>query len=461
MQRTNQRRLTLLAILLAVVGVVIPSTATTATAAPSSPSTTVLGVQTPVPGSMKLPSEVTPASVISPQAWDFPTAYQALPAPVRVLDTRNGTGGVHGPLAHNHMLTFSVAGAVPAQLTSSVFINLTATNTTGVGYLTAFRAGSPMPLTSTINVAAGGDIRSNAAMVEVRNGEMSIAAYSTMDVVVDVYGYNFVGFGTEVKAGRIHTLDTSVRIIDTRKNLAGSRMTPDSTLKYFVLKGNVKDAKLPANADALILTVTATETEGPGYLTVYPSNQPRPLVSTVNFNKAGVTIPNLTIVKIGGNNSIDFYSYGGTQLIVDVKGYITDGSDDSAMSTHGTLMMTDPTRVIDTRQGDWGGKSGSREVNILRFDSKTMKGAGVPANASCLVLNVTAIDAEADGFIALYIRESQYSGTVPDISDVNYVAGGPPVANMVIVGTSYFEGSALFRYTPVHVAVDLVGYCLN
>src|SRR5713226_1526592 len=77
--------------------------------------------------------------------------------PARILDTRNGTGGVpKAPIQPGGTLTVQVAGqgGVPAGA-AAVVMNVTATDTTAPSYLTVFPAGVTMPLASNLNWAPG------------------------------------------------------------------------------------------------------------------------------------------------------------------------------------------------------------------------------------------------------------------------------------------------------------------
>ena len=60
-------------------------------------------------------------------------AYQAL-VPARILDTRNGTGGV-GPGASLNVQVTGLGG-VPSSAVSAVVVNVTVTNTTAAMYRT-------------------------------------------------------------------------------------------------------------------------------------------------------------------------------------------------------------------------------------------------------------------------------------------------------------------------------------
>lgn len=77
--------------------------------------------------------------------------------PARLLDTRNGTGAVAGPLPGGSTLTLQVTGrgGVPLTGVSAVVLNVTVTSPTATGYLRVFPAGTAVPLASNLNFVAG------------------------------------------------------------------------------------------------------------------------------------------------------------------------------------------------------------------------------------------------------------------------------------------------------------------
>ena len=76
-----------------------------------------------------------------------------------------------------------------------------------------------------------------------------------------------------------------------------------------------------SGADAVALNVTVTNASGPSFLTVWPTGQPKPTASNVNF-VAGQTIPNMVIAKVGAGGQVSIYNNtGSTDVIVDVLGW--------------------------------------------------------------------------------------------------------------------------------------------
>jgi hypothetical protein len=111
--------------------------------------------------------------------------------PSRVLDTRNGTGGLSGPFTNHAARTFTVAG-VPSNA-AAVTGNLTVTGQTSSGYLSVGPIAANNPGSSTLNFPVGDD-RANAVTVALGGGSLSITFVApsngpTAQGIFDVTGY--------------------------------------------------------------------------------------------------------------------------------------------------------------------------------------------------------------------------------------------------------------------------------
>jgi hypothetical protein len=111
--------------------------------------------------------------------------------PARILDTRDGTGGVTGAVAAGGTVDVQVAGrgGVPASGARAVILNATVTQTAGDGYLTVFPAGTARPGTSDLNFSPS-DTQANLVVVELGSGgKVSLFASTGTQVVFDVAGW--------------------------------------------------------------------------------------------------------------------------------------------------------------------------------------------------------------------------------------------------------------------------------
>ena len=78
---------------------------------------------------------------------------------------------------------------------------------------------------------------------------------------------------------------------------------------------------IPASAAAISLNVTVTNTQGPGFILIYPQGGAQPNVSTLNY-VAGQTIANAAVVPLGTGGGVTVIAgVSGTDLILDTNGY--------------------------------------------------------------------------------------------------------------------------------------------
>ena len=118
------------------------------------------------------------------------TKFQGV-QPVRILDTRDGTGGFSTPLAQGASRAVNVAGTngIPAGATAVVG-NLTATDTTAPSYLTAWPDGQIKPNASDLNWVAHQTMPNLVVVMLGSNGKLDLYnAGGSTDVVLDVVGY--------------------------------------------------------------------------------------------------------------------------------------------------------------------------------------------------------------------------------------------------------------------------------
>lgn len=111
--------------------------------------------------------------------------------PERIVDSRSGVGTAARPWGEGEVRNVAVAGrgSVPAGATA-VIGNLTATNTTSWGFLSAWPAGAPQPSSSNLNFI-GGQTVPNLVMLKLgANGQLAISnGLGSANVIFDVMGY--------------------------------------------------------------------------------------------------------------------------------------------------------------------------------------------------------------------------------------------------------------------------------
>jgi hypothetical protein len=127
-------------------------------------------------------------------------------------------------------------------------------------------------------------------------------------------------------AGATHFLPSPLRAYDSRADAAGI-MAAGSTRTVSLASGvdlaGAASIAVPPGATAAIVTLTATETGGPGFLTIYSDSASQPATSNLNFTAAGSSIAVSTQVAVDQSGEIKVTAGpAATHVIVDVVGYL-------------------------------------------------------------------------------------------------------------------------------------------
>ncbi|MER7520183.1 N-acetylmuramoyl-L-alanine amidase [Streptomyces sp. NPDC126499] len=234
------------------------------------------------------------------------------------------------------------------------------------------------------------------------------------------------------------------RLMDTRTGLGvtKAKVGPGGEV---VLQVTGKAGIPTTGVGAVVLNVTATAPTSGGYVTVYPNGTNRPTASSLNFT-AGKTIPNLVTVPVIDGKVRFYNAFGSVDLLADVTGYY---AKDTSGSTHTSV---EPQRIMDTRNGTGVaqgkvGPAGTVELQVAGAN-------GIPADATAVIMNVTATAPTSGGWVAAYPS----GGTRPGVSNLNFSAG-QTIPNLAIVPIG--EGGKVTFYNAfgsVDLLADVTGF---
>ena len=148
---------------------------------------------------------------------------------------------------------------------------------------------------------------------------------------------------------------TPCRLFDTRSdtNNVGPRKTPLSGGETFVqqVTGANGNCSLPTDAVGVAFNVTTVNGTVASFLTVWPSDAPRPLASNLNWIANSPATPNKVDVKLSSAGKASFFSNAGTvDVLADVVGYYV-GLNGGASSR----LLLDPARF--STDGDLAGST--------------------------------------------------------------------------------------------------------
>jgi murein DD-endopeptidase MepM/ murein hydrolase activator NlpD len=243
-------------------------------------------------------------------------------------------------------------------------------------------------------------------------------------------------------AQSLHGL-SPVRRFDTRTGSGGvpaQKLGARQTLEVAVTG---RDGVPSSKVSAVVLNVTATEPNASGYVTVFPCGSQAPLASNLNF-VAGQTVPNSVVAPVGAGGKVCFYSSAATHLLADVSGWVETQTGFGAIA---------PVRRFDTRTGSGGvpaQKLGARQTLEVAVTGQD----GVPSSkVSAVVLNVTATEASASGYVTVFPCGSQ----APLASNLNFVAG-QTVPNSVVAPVGAGGKVCFYSSAATHLLADVSGW---
>ena len=250
--------------------------------------------------------------------------------PARLLDTRDGDDFTttdnlfegEGPIQAGTEVELQVTGrgGVPDDA-SAVALNVGAVRPDERGFLTIYPCGEDRPLTSSVNYAPGITVSNAANALIGEDGKVCIYSSKTVNVIADV--------NATIPDNEAPTPLAPARLLETRsgdvdKTIDGlfegeGRVGPDAEVELQVTgRGGVPDT-----ATAVTINVAAVRASQPGYVTVYPCGEERPLASSINYRGDDV-ISNSVVAQIGEDGKVCIYTLRETDLIADVTGFVED-----------------------------------------------------------------------------------------------------------------------------------------
>jgi hypothetical protein len=295
--------------------------------------------------------------------------------------------------------------------------SITGSNSYSIGVLTGYSAGVGFDLATGLGSVNVGNLLNNVNSI----------SYMTASTFVPV---------------------TPCRIADTRTAngpLGGPPLTGQSFRDFPVTAGS---CGIPSTATAYSVNVTVVPHGTLGYISIWPSGQPQPLVSTLN-SLDGRVKANAAIVPAGTSGSISLYSTDATDVILDVNGYFVPSGTPSALAFY----PVPPCRIADTRNatGPLGGPAlfGGQGRTFPVLSSA----CGIPSTAQAYSLNFTAIPDGPLGYLSVWPAGQ----AEPFVSTLN-APTGTVTANAAIVPAGAGGSIDAYATNITDLAIDINGY---
>jgi hypothetical protein len=376
-----------------------------------------------------------------------PIALQFIPiTPCRFADTRT-TGS---ELIAWSTREFNPQGSCGISANAVAYsVNVTVVPNGPLGYLTIYPSSSNVlpcanpPYISLLN--SDGRVKANAATVaDGPDGGVCVYVTNPAHVILDIDGY-FVPAGSSSAGLTFYPL-TPCRVADTRNatgGLGGPFMSGGSSRDFPILSGS---CNIPSTAKAYSFNVTAVPHMPLGYLSIWPTGQTQPVVSTLN-SLTGTVTANAAIVEAGTGGDISIFVQDDSDVILDINGYFAPPGTGGL-----SLYAVTPCRVADTRNpsSPLGGPSidGGSTRTFPIFSSN----CNIPSTAQAYVVNATVVPSGRLGYLSLWPDGE----TQPVVSTLNAVDGAI-TSNMAIVPTTNGNINA-FPEDPTDLFLDISSY---
>lgn len=237
---------------------------------------------------------------------------------------------------------------------------------------------------------------------------------------------------------------TPSRLLDTRLGVGApaGAITAGAPLSLTV----VRPGAVEAGATAVALNVTVTGPEADGFLTVWPCGVDRPTTSNLNF-RAGQTVPNLVISRIGTGGAVCIASSATTHVIADLSGWY---------GNEAAFVPLVPLRVLETRapagQVNYTGAKPAAG-RVIELPVAGVGAANIPTTAEAVVLNITGVEATDAGYVTVW----PCGQPMPTASNLN-LQRGETRPNLVITQLGDGGKVCIFTERGAHVLADLFGW---
>ena len=347
---------------------------------------------------------------------------------------------------------------------------LTATGGSGAGYLTAFPAGTAVPLASNVNTDVARQDRAAGVIVALGARGLSVyAGATTTDIVFDITGYVTGPSAPSSTAGLLVPI-TPTRLLDTR-----ATPQPMTTASITDVAGALQAKDL----GGVIATITAIDGARAGFASVEavgpvrPADRAADATSVLNWPGGLGAVASMMVQPLSADGRLSVSASSPTALIIDATAYLLGGGatppgptlgagDSLAVAPTGTRALK--TGVIDDRTGT--SKATGDPVTLLRQTYTTAElaaGGGisivfsdVPGGSPAMVpYDATAFPACGPQPLCMLISPTYWANPGRDPVDSNRVMVSHEWGHVLSMRyQQYLQGDELTRWIDRDMAVD-------
>jgi YVTN family beta-propeller protein len=249
---------------------------------------------------------------------------------------------------------------------------------------------------------------------------------------------------------------TPCRVVDTRQQNGefGGPAIQGGVPRSFPLPQNPA-CNIPSSAAAYSLNVTVVPTTTLGYLTIWPTAEDQPVVSTMN-SLDGRIKANAAIVPAGYQGAVSVYVTDTTNVVLDIDGYFAPVSGSTLV-----FYPLTPCRVADTRSSNFPQGLGTPHLSAqTQRDFPVLSSTcNIPSTAQAYSLNFTAIPWPPGSGLPLGYLEVWPKNQMPQnpVSTLNNPTG-TIVANAAIVPAGTGGEITAYPSDNTDLVIDVNGY---
>ncbi|MFZ0792418.1 MAG: choice-of-anchor tandem repeat GloVer-containing protein [Candidatus Korobacteraceae bacterium] len=240
---------------------------------------------------------------------------------------------------------------------------------------------------------------------------------------------------------------TPCRLVDTRQT---NDPIQGGTSQSYTLP-QLGGCNIPTSAAAYSLNVTVVPLTTLGYLTIWPTGEAQPVVSTMN-SPDGRIKANAAIVPAGTSGAVSVYVTDTSNVILDIDGYF----ETAGAATYQFYPLT-PCRLVDTRGTD-ADLGGPRLAAQTPRSFPLLESSCIPSGLSPMAysLNFTVVpnpSRQALGYLSVWPAGE----TQPVVSTLNNPTA-TVVANAAIVPAGTSGDIEVYAYNTTDLLIDINGY---
>ena len=374
------------------------------------------------------PAAPTPAPPPAPGAGGGspvvgPAVSMAMTSPVRVVDTRSGTGGRR--VAANTVTAFNVVGrgGISASANAAL-LEIFASSPSSSGYLVAFPCNGSAPVAASVSFGRG-QLVGNLVHVGLANGKVCVRSSSSTDVIIDVVAAD----GSSGAAGMMPVAPT--RLYDSRA--AGGRLAAGEVRAI-----NTAGVGAVPPSNGLSVTLTAVNAAKTGTLKIWPCDRNAPGLPVLVVT-SGATASASALTRVAGDGTVCVSSSTATDVVLDATSVWALGGGRQ-------MRAITPARVYDSR--DEGGRVAGGSVAAVGIAGR----GGVNGGAAAVSVSISATGSSGRGWVTVWP-----CGQNKPLTAAMMLSSGVTSSSTVIVGL----GGGKLCLSPsasTHLIVDVTGY---